>query len=68
MPSTTMRPAPDTARDDAETTLRPRPSTGTLVTVGLTLLALLGVATVFGRTLVAALAPPTTGHDVDESR
>jgi hypothetical protein len=33
-----------------------------------TLLALLGVATIFGSAIVDAFAPPAAGHEADESR
>lgn len=38
------------------------------MTVGMSLLALIGIATVFGRTLAAAIAPPTASHDDVEPR
>ncbi len=56
------------AAADPRTTTRTAMSTGTIVTLGMSLLALIGVATVFGRTLAAAIAPPTASHDEGDPR
>lgn len=47
---------------------RRAPSTGAIVTLGVSLLAVLGIATVFGGAIAALLSPPATASDGDESR